>query len=102
MVAGLGDELQARQALEEGGVEARALSHPDQHGIVSELLQRTDLFREDVDRRSAPKTPDRGVGVEYAVIVVEDCDLLHATSRVPVSPRSARDRLGGSVMSPMR
>ena len=43
MVAGLRDQLERRQPLEERRVEARALAQGDQHGIVFKLLQGSDF-----------------------------------------------------------
>ena len=74
MVAGLRDQLERRQPLEERRVEARALAQGDQHGIVLKLLQGSDFFREDVDGSPAAQARDGGVGVEDAMVVVEDRD----------------------------
>src|ERR1051325_9394615 len=102
VVAGLGDELEGRKPLEEGRVEARALAQRDQDRVLAQPIERGELLGEDVHRHAAAQARDGGVVVENTVVIVEYGNFHLATRRVPVSPRSARERLGGLVMRPMR
>src|SRR5262249_60035509 len=75
MVAGLGDELERWQLLEERCVEARALAQRDEDRVLAQPLGRRELLGEDVHRQALAQARDGGVRVEDAMVVVEDRDL---------------------------
>ena len=73
VVAGLCDQLQPRQRLEERGIEAGALAQRNQYRVGTQPLERQFLGIH-IDRETAAQALNRGVSPEHAMIVIQHCD----------------------------